>query len=874
MKSPNWCALGLSGLVVGVIASCSAGTGNGGGGHVGSGGASSIGGNGSGGSLVGISGSLALGDGGPSGDGAPPLPDASVPQETLVDCMQNSDCCAAIAGCTDPSTYICTINNKCGKVEGTCATQADCQNDTYCCDQTCRQDQMATPVCIPSAVPPGIPCLSNIKPGVFAPAVQCEWTGPAATDPHPDSPNVLVSPLVADTGVDSGASAEIVIITYNGTDGTVNPATAPGKYGVLRILSGQTCQLLLTIEDPANPLRASAAPALGDLDGDGDIDIVARRNDKGLVAYKWEDNTFKLMWANSTDAMDISSAQAWDGPSIHDLNDDGYPEVILRESVYDGRTGQRLAGDIASTPTLPFNGYIPILGDVDGDGKVEIVSHFGFNGINYWEWTGNSWKVEYTSQNGNWFGTQASHFAIADFGTPGATAADFNPKQLDGIAEIVAVNAEANGGQVNVYTLTGQNVLSVQTNVDPGTTATTESGGPPTIGDFDGDGFPEIGIAGATRFRVFDFDCKGGGPGCESNYVRWSKPSQDASSRQTGASIFDFDGDGQAEAIYADECFLRVYNGKTGDVLFSSYRTSGTWYESPVVADVDKDQNTELVVNSNVQSPACPINSTRGTPYVDPLDSGVHCDDDSGCLPGSACTAGFCRCASDNDCCAGKALQDCGLTCAPSLNGGDKVCRATNPNLAVGRPGIRVLRDRLDRWTSSRSIWNQHAYSITNVNDDGTIPKTSAWLPNWKQKGLNNFRQNQQGTVGFQDLPDITGRFTDEEPCVTGGDSGKVYLQATVCNRGKRAVGAALPATFFLGDPKDNKQLCTSFTDGPVPTGGCKLVFCAIDQGVIGQPVTLIVNQDSMGAATTVECRPDNNTSTTTVQSCAVEVPR
>jgi hypothetical protein len=549
--------------------------------------------------------------------------------------------------------------------------------------------------------------------------------------------------------------------------------------------------------------------------------------------------------------------------------------VILRESVYDGRTGKRLAGDIASTPTLPFNGYIPVLGDVDGDGKVEIVSHFGFNGINYWEWTGTGWKTEFTSQNGNWFGTQATHFAIADFGTPGATAADFDPKKLDGIAEIVAVDAEAGGGSVKVYTLTGQEVMSVQTTPDPGSSIPNEGGGPPTIGDFDADGFPEIGVAGGTRFRVFDFDCKDAGPGCESKYVRWSKPSQDSSSRQTGASIFDFDDDGQAEAIYADECFLRVYNGKTGDVLFSSYRTSGTWYESPVVADVDKDDNTEIVVNSNSQQVRCPVGSVAGTPYVDPLHGGVRCDDDTGCLPGSSCTAGLCRCTSDANCCAaGQSPEECGLSCAASLSGGDKVCRATHPNSANIRPGIRVLRDRLDRWASSRSIWNQHAYSITNVNDDGTIPKTSAWLQNWKQPGLNNYRQNQQGKTSFTDLPDITGRFTDDEPCVTGGDSGKVYLQATVCNRGKRAVGAALPATFFLGSPSDNKQLCTSYTDGPVPTGGCKLVYCAIDQGVIGKQVTLIVNQDATGAASTVECRPDNNTSMTTVASCAVEVPR
>jgi hypothetical protein len=63
------------------------------------------------------------------------------------------------------------------------------------------------------------------------------------------------------------------------------------------------------------------------------------------------------------------------------------------------------------------------------------------------------------------------------------------------------VNAEGEGvnGQVRVYTLTQQIVLSVNTGGN-------ESGGPPVIGDFDDDGFPEFAIAGATRIRVFDFD--------------------------------------------------------------------------------------------------------------------------------------------------------------------------------------------------------------------------------------------------------------------------------------------------------------------------------------------------------------------------------
>ena len=76
------------------------------------------------------------------------------------------------------------------------------------------------------------------------------------------------------------------------------------------------------------------------------------------------------------------------------------------------------------------------------------------------------------------------------------------------------------------------------------------------------------------------------------------------------ASIFDFDGDGQAEAVYRDECFLRVYNGRTGEVIYSAPASSGTGAEYPTVADVDGDFATEIVV------PRTPYNAC---PKVDPI---------------------------------------------------------------------------------------------------------------------------------------------------------------------------------------------------------------------------------------------------------------
>jgi hypothetical protein len=114
-------------------------------------------------------------------------------------------------------------------------------------------------------------------------------------------------------------------------------------------------------------------------------------------------------------------------------------------------------------------------------------------------------------------------------------------------------------------------------------------GGPPTIADFDNDGLPEIGVAGAYRYVVLETN----------GTVKWQQPIQDGSSNFTGSSVFDFDGDGTAEVVYGDEVYLRVYRGTTGEVLYQLAKSSGTATEYPVIADVDGDGNAEIVAGAN-----------------------------------------------------------------------------------------------------------------------------------------------------------------------------------------------------------------------------------------------------------------------------------
>ncbi len=59
-------------------------------------------------------------------------------------------------------------------------------------------------------------------------------------------------------------------------------------------------------------------------------------------------------------------------------------------------------------------------------------------------------------------------------------------------------------------------------------------------------------------------------------------------------------------------------------------------------------------------------------------------------------------------------------------------------------PTVQVIREARDRWAPARRIWNQHAYHVTNVREDGTIPQQQP--RSWEL--LNTFRTQAQQEEG------------------------------------------------------------------------------------------------------------------------------
>jgi hypothetical protein len=713
--------------------------------------------------------------------------------------------------------------------------------------------------------------------GLFQPTLHCQWDGTEPGLPYPNHVQVLSTPVVVDFDFDGDPATRqpsLVFASYNATDGACGLGSdqlGDVAYGVLRVVDGATCTTSYTI-DPAGTgakVNGASTPAVGDLDGDGRPEIVALSHTGGLVAFRYDPvaDAFGVLWVSHladgtphNPAWDAAHAQVecqWAGPSLADLDDDGVPEVVFGGSVYDA-TGRLLDGSLGTLHSLS-TGIFPVLADLDGDGQVELAD--GLSAYSFDPGT-KAWIARPYSQCAAGQCT-AGWTAVADFGTFGDNPALDQWRVLDGVAEIAVVG----GGWARIQKLDGRVLFRVPL---PGSTG----GGPPTVGDFDGDGLPELAAAGSDSYTIFDPTCKQAVPDvthCPTprdptgvagypDGVLWSKYSQDHSSNVTGSSIFDFDGDGHAEAIYADECYVRIYSGRDGEVLFSQPRTSCTWHENPIVADVDGSFQSKLIVPSNA---SCSVQCAD----IDPSFPGLRCETSADCPSALPCDAGFCRCTADAEC--GQTGLGSGFYCrdAPAgTPGTGMTCRAGHVitgGAAYGVPavkyhGVRIYADVLDRWVSSRMIWSQHAYSITHITETGTVVKTSNWVQNFRTPGLNTFRANTQGDLRPDDSPDMTAggiEWTCDDTSYT------LHLRVQMCNRGTAPVGAGTPLTFYRGDPAARVVLCTAATQSILTPGACETLSCDVADVAPNDEfdVTAVADDPGTGQLRYSECLDTNN---------------
>lgn len=108
-------------------------------------------------------------------------------------------------------------------------------------------------------------------------------------------------------------------------------------------------------------------------------------------------------------------------------------------------------------------------------------------------------------------------------------------------------------------------------------------------------------------------------------------------------------------------------------------------------------------------------------------------------------------------------------------------------------PGVEIWGDARGRWVGARRIWNQHAYHITNVEEDGTIPRPEQ--PSWRVH--NAYRQNLREGGDVLAVPDLWGGHGSFE--CTGRN--RAMLTVNVQNWGLERVGAGVVVAFYRGHP-------------------------------------------------------------------------
>ncbi len=682
-------------------------------------------------------------------------------------------CCPIELACTSQccdAGQVCSFQ-QCVVPGVECIDASECPEDNYCeyslgnpgsgeMGDLCQGGvEPATGKCLPAPpqCPPGvepegeaIDCLPQcevIPEKSFEPVLKYEWT----------TADVMMPPIViqldddnCDDVVDARDIPEIVFCSFEGSAYNNN-----GTLHAISIKDGAIVEKW-SVKPAVDDIWGGRAIAGGNIDGLPGNEIVVCTSTHKVRAYTAEGAE---LW--------ISDAVGCDQPALVDFDGDGNVEVLVAGAVLDGKTGAvKVTFDVPGTSWWHKKA---IAADADGDGVLDIVTP---NRILHHD---------------------GMLVAEAVLGGTFPAVADFDG---DGQAEIVVVDNVHGTGTHFLHLwryspgMPGDvEVLRQGLDLNNGNLTTQfcgaefeYGGGPPTVADFDGDGVPDVGVAGAVGYVVFSGAKLMDAAVPPAETVLWFKQTQDCSSAFTGSSVFDFDGDGQAEVVYADEQYMRIYDGPTGDILTQVCNTSGTLHEYPLVADVDGDDQADIVVTSNSYS---------------------------------------------------------SLIC---------------PEEQLKTRGVRVFGDTKDQWVRTRRVWNQHAYHVTNVEEDGSIPANE--VSNWTVPRLNNFRQNvqPQGEFAAPDLV-VSGR----AECLNG-----LEVFARVRNIGQAAVPAGVVVGFYEGDPDQGGTLLGTGVTTKIlyPAEGQEVILKLPDVPPALQndtaPLVLIVD-DTNEPHPWTECRTDNN---------------
>jgi PKD repeat protein len=536
----------------------------------------------------------------------------------------------------------------------------------------------------------------------------------------------------------------------------------------------------------------------------------------------------KWQWTGSTTVP--SSNQVMMAPAVIDLNGDGIPDVVFITfpggnygptgtlRAVSGRDGSELF--TVTSPTVRGAAGVAV-GDLDGDGHPEIVTV---------DPSGSS-LIAFTHDGAfKWLSPAIPGGAL--LGAP--TIADLD---RDGIPEIIIGDAVLNhdgtlrwvGGKGRGDNVDHLGPISLVANLDltgdaeivAGNTAYRADGsiywhradlpdGFNGIGNFDSDPYPEIVLVANSYVYLLEHD----------GTVKWGPvPLPGARSANAGGPplIADVDGDGIPEIGVAGAAFYTVLRAD-GTIKWSApVRDFSSYITGSSAFDFEGDGKVEILYGDQEK-----LWIFRGT------DGAVVWETPSG----------------------NGTIYEYPLVVDVDGDGHADIIKVTN-NYAFGtQKGLQVYSDAHNAWVPTRRLWNQHTYHITNINDDGTIPRLED--PSWRLH--NSYRRNLPVKGLPVAFPDLSASYVRMTPLSNGAQ-----ITARIGNSGAVPVPTLVPVAFYDGDPQAGGTLLgTVTTAAALAPGAFEDVTLPVS---LATQHSVWVVADDLGTRTSTvpECNEANN---------------
>jgi len=111
--------------------------------------------------------------------------------------------------------------------------------------------------------------------------------------------------------------------------------------------------------------------------------------------------------------------------------------------------------------------------------------------------------------------------------------------------------------------------------------------------------------------------------------------------------------------------------------------------------------------------------------------------------------------------------------------------------------GLEVWGDPADRWVPARRIWNQHAYHVTHIREDGSVPlrQVKGWQPtNGREFNIYRSQPRSAGVAPDLTVPEV-GLTAIAGACSALGDH--IVINAVIANGGDVRAGPGIWVAFF-----------------------------------------------------------------------------